>query len=487
MKLVLKIFLIWTTLNEGNAEEATKTQVLTTSDTEIPADPAELLQMEIEANESLKEKTWRSYPVSGIQENSVYYDQLIAQGWKVHRATSYGTQTPLQIWPNGNVWVMFGCRTTAHNNQFRLAAFTKTADTRRRGSYQARNTGWWSNGVFWYWVPSYSVGFAESSSISENQADTNGASKRMSWHLIQPYGGWRCGNTKGLNSDGTWQKMVMWKSPEPAQKVLKKGQTPPTGIWLRQLFLSNLIKTKWAYTINPNGYYSGSNYNAQTNDNTIWPNGSPKWMFMGCRTKGSDRITLGAFARYKVLAPNGRNHRRRVVKTWEHGTYWYVHPGRSIGFAPTSSISLSSADIQNSYANKRLSWHFPGSGWRCGDVRGRDYNNLQKIVMYWGPTTTTTTTTTTLAKMKVVTWMLPEKMEYRVLNHKNKVICKGGNFNNWYSTLNLGCNLKKGRYILECIDRKGFGWSGGYVQVKNKKLCKKFLWKGSKRRESFTV
>lgn len=111
---------------------------------------------------------------------------------------------------------------------------------------------------------------------------------------------------------------------------------------------------------------------------------------------------------------------------------------------------------------------------------------MQKVVMYYGKITTTTTTTTTLAKMKIVTWVLPEKIRWTVFKGKKK-ICSGGPYNKWYSTIDMDCNLKKGTYTIDCMDPKGYGWGKGYAIVKGKKLCKKFLWKGRKRTEKFTI
>jgi len=57
-----------------------------------------------------------------------------------------------------------------------------------------------------------------------------------------------------------------------------------------------------------------------------------------------------------------------------NGVWWYFTPGKSFGFAPSSNIRQSSADIfdcdsggYNCNDSKRLSWHLHGSGgWRLG-------------------------------------------------------------------------------------------------------------------------
>merc|ERR1719215_1064564 len=69
--------------------------------------------------------------------------------------------------------------------------------------------------------------------------------------------------------------------------------------------------------------------------------------------------------------------------------------------------------------------------------------------------------------MKMVTWVLPEKIKWKVFKggknkkNKGKPICSGGPYNKWYSTIPMDCNLKKGTYTIDCMDAKGFGWGEG--------------------------
>jgi len=497
MKVLLRAILALLAVNEATAEithsestiDTTQEVKINQTDLEKIVKP-ELLQTEITANLSSEERL--GYPWPYVRYNQIRVDQLLLQGWKYHVRHPYRQPTwdnTASVWPPyNNVWWMLACR---QNNAATvwLGAFTHMSWVRRRRGWQR----YWQWGAYWYHVQGRSIGLAPNSHISLNSADTSdsgGSHMRLSWHYHQPYGGWRCGQYKWLNGNTHWKKLVMYL-PNFNYYNLKRNQNPPTGIFNNRLRLSNLWSAGWRYTINPNGYYSGRNYYVQT-DNRIWP--KARWMMLGCRYKGYDRLMLGAFARVSILNPHrNRLHRRRNVMRWEHGTYWYSYYGRSIGFAPTSSVSLNSADTQNSYADRRLSWHFPGSGWRCGDIRGTKYNDMQKVVMYYGKVTTTTTTTTTLAKMKMVTWVLPEKIKWKVFKggknkkNKGKPICSGGPYNKWYSTISMDCNLKKGTYTIDCMDAKGFGWGEGYVQVKKKKLCKKFLWKGQKRTEQFTI
>jgi len=497
MRVLLRAILALLAVNEATGEKSAAVSESTVDTTQEVNETSmekvvkpELLESEIMANLSDKESS--GYPWSNVRYNQISIDQLLLQGWKYHIRQQYRQPTwdsTSYVWPPyNNVWWMLSCR-PGQSRTVWLGAFTHMSWVRRRRGWQR----YWAWGTYWYHVQGRSIGIAPNSHISLNSADTSdsgGSHMRLSWHYHQPYGGWRCGQYKWLNGNTHWQKLVMYL-PNFNYYNLNRNQNPPSGIYTNRLRLSNLWGAGWRYTINPNGYYSGRNYYVRT-DNNLWPNA--KWLMLGCRFRGYDRLMLGAFARYQILNPHrNRYHRRRNVMRWEHGTYWYSYYGRSIGFAPTSSVSLNSADVQNSYSDRRMSWHFPGSGWRCGDIRGTRYNDMQKVVMYYGKVTTTTTTTTTLAKMKIVTWVLPEKIRWKVFKgrknkkNKGKPICTGGPYNKWYSTIPMNCNLKKGTYTIDCMDPKGYGWGKGYVQVKNKKLCQKFLWKGRKRTEEFTV
>lgn len=324
--------------------------------------------------------------------------------------------------------------------------------------------------------------------ISLGSADTyhSHAWNRISWHLQQSAGGWRCGGWCGLNGDYARRKVVMYKYGQPPYNGPSRGSAPPNGVFLNRLSLKNLIRGGYKYTINPNGH----TYNHQVNNRNLWPPAHTKWLMMGCRARGQDVLTLGAFARYAAINPHrNKYHRRRNFMGWEKGVYWYVQSGRSIGFA-TAGVSLNSADTRNDNGQYRMSWHFPGTGWRCGMQRGSNYQNIERIAMYFGVTTTTTTTTTTLVQMHLVTWVLPEKISWKIFKGK-KIVCqgpsKGTNYAKWYAKIPTGCRLKKGKYSIECEDKRGWGWSEGYMQVKNLHLCKKFLWKGEKLVQTFTV
>ena len=65
------------------------------------------------------------------------------------------------------------------------------------------------------------------------------------------------------------------------------------------------------------------------------------------------------------------------------GAHWYCCAGKSMGFAPNHSISLSPADTKDESDTRRLSWHINGSGgWRVGSKTGLNGSaEYRKVVM----------------------------------------------------------------------------------------------------------
>jgi len=102
--------------------------------------------------------------------------------------------------------------------------------------------------------------------------------------------------------------------------------------------------------------------------------------------------------------------------------YWYAASGRSVGFA-TTGVRLNSADTRNDNGRYRMSWLFPGTGWRCG-MQKENYNNLQRVATYYGVSTTTTTTTTTLVQLFLKTWVLPGKISWTCKAKGSQKLCK---------------------------------------------------------------
>ena len=75
----------------------------------------------------------------------------------------------------------------------------------------SHNSPRYINGAYFYFTSSYSFGFADTSTIQQNQADVynGGSALRISWHLDLGCGGWRCGSSTGLNSASTYSKLLL--------------------------------------------------------------------------------------------------------------------------------------------------------------------------------------------------------------------------------------------------------------------------------------
>ncbi len=67
-----------------------------------------------------------------------------------------------------------------------------------------------ANGVGWYFNNNYSMGFAPlGAAVQRNSADVLAGATRLSWHTHNFFGGgYRCGDTTGLNNSNAWERIV---------------------------------------------------------------------------------------------------------------------------------------------------------------------------------------------------------------------------------------------------------------------------------------
>ena len=95
---------------------------------------------------------------------------------------------------------------------------------------------------------------------------------------------------------------------------------------------------------------------------TACSNDPSQYVAVGAKQAGSSTLALVAVARASEAFSQHCDARLA------NGAYWYNCAGKSFGFAPTSSISLSSADTNSDQCASRLSWHMDGSsgGYRSG-------------------------------------------------------------------------------------------------------------------------
>jgi hypothetical protein len=60
-----------------------------------------------------------------------------------------------------------------------------------------------ANGVGWYYSATWSWGFANGGDgVVRSECDVDAGPLRLCWHTVSNAGGYRCGDSTGLNSDG---------------------------------------------------------------------------------------------------------------------------------------------------------------------------------------------------------------------------------------------------------------------------------------------
>ena len=153
-----------------------------------------------------------------------------SEGWTIVHADGFGTGFDLEAVLTGHAAgteFAFASSTSAGAATYDLFGSTFLNLLDIKGSGQTNSTTF-ADDAYWYWNDLVSggfgsVGFADSSYITQGQADTASGDLRMSWHTMgtdgMTYGGWRSGSNTGLNSNNTWQRYVLVRSaaaPEPS-------------------------------------------------------------------------------------------------------------------------------------------------------------------------------------------------------------------------------------------------------------------------------
>ena len=103
----------------------------------------------------------------------------------------------------------FGCYNIADPNLILTIACGNCLDVTQSTSLNTPNI---YNGVYWYFTTGKSFGYSDVSIITQNSADNYYLSdtKKVSWHIDQNIGGWRCGAINSLNNDNiTYYKIIL--------------------------------------------------------------------------------------------------------------------------------------------------------------------------------------------------------------------------------------------------------------------------------------
>jgi hypothetical protein len=164
---------------------------------------------------------------SGVQ-NDVAAGTVAGWGYTECYSSAYGTYgadiATILTGCSGD-YLMLAARRSG-SSTFEVLAAAGSADVTWDTGYG--NATHAANGVEWYYSPDYSWGFAGAGdSVSRNSCDTNGMGERdrLCWHTGSGLmdGGWRAGNFTSLNSDRSWEKVLLVANagapvnvPEPA-------------------------------------------------------------------------------------------------------------------------------------------------------------------------------------------------------------------------------------------------------------------------------
>ena len=195
------------------------------------------------------QSSYADYYPSGIQQN-VSEQTLIDNGWTKFYEQTYGTvigNTTTPIIPSEQYVILSG--KAVGSSTILLAAAAPTAQV---FTETVKNTPQLLNGTYWYYTLNTSqlfgqnlgsIGFAPTSSITQNSADTSNTDDplRLSWHLHEAHpvlanGGFRLG-TLQLNDSSDYLKQVWtWNGPAVAA---------PAPVYVRQT--SNLTFAQSLY------------------------------------------------------------------------------------------------------------------------------------------------------------------------------------------------------------------------------------------------
>jgi hypothetical protein len=159
------------------------------------------------------QSSYADYYPSGIQQN-VSEQTLRNNGWTLFYEQTYGTAignstTPIR--PSGQYVILSG--KAVGSSTITVAAAAPTAQV---FTETVIDTPQLLNGAYWYYTLATncptcgSIGFAPTSSITQNSADVSNTEDplRISWHLEAELGGYRLGTDRSLNSSTAYLKQV---------------------------------------------------------------------------------------------------------------------------------------------------------------------------------------------------------------------------------------------------------------------------------------
>jgi len=161
------------------------------------------------------QSSYADYYPSGIQQN-ISEQTLRNNGWTLFYEQTYGTvigNTTTPIRPSEQYVILSG--KAVGSSTITVAAAAPTAQV---FTETVINTPQLLNGTYWYYTLATncptcgSIGFAPTSSIDQNSADTSNTEDplRMSWHLQDDIGGWRLGTFLDFGNNSTAYLKQVW-------------------------------------------------------------------------------------------------------------------------------------------------------------------------------------------------------------------------------------------------------------------------------------
>jgi len=233
-----------------------------------------------------------------------------------------------------------------------------------------------SKGVYWYNRPG-AIGFASSANINlhpHDLTDPRTDMSRVSWHLDSDLGGWRAGIHTNLNDDTTFHKVFYTGSCDLQTGVPTESPTSLYPIFYNYQW-PNYLGWKTTY----NEHYTHATTSA---DITA---GLDECMLVGAKQDGVSHFSIAAFGYSDVITQVTESDDEAHI---DHGTYWYMNPGKAFGFAANWQIYIrDGADVTHlTTGADRLSWNLDNGrgGYRAGttiNLDGEDGNGWRKVIM----------------------------------------------------------------------------------------------------------
>lgn len=166
----------------------------------------------------------QSYPVANISNFACVacYDEAYS-----HITSSSNIDT-CKTAAGSTGWILMGSRSSTAATNFALLASIKGSNFVTSAS---TTVAYLSNGAYWYYYLTKSVGFAASSAINLARPDTSltDCANRLSWLLNGLNGGYRSGCTLNLQTDATWRKIMYSCQNFESCAACPAGTSSPAG------------------------------------------------------------------------------------------------------------------------------------------------------------------------------------------------------------------------------------------------------------------